>query len=131
MGEEPRKSQSGGLQSEFSLKLQEQLDECVMLLMIGTVNTECLCFLTTNEASHTTFRKISLLTNLIEGAPIVLLEIVFSYHHGWHGIIALSLAFGVGHLILKLFRVWIIVHTAGCEVRSHLWYLFCHDFEHP
>ena len=116
MGEEPVKGHGGGLQSEFSLKLQERLEECVLFLMIGTVNTECLCFLTSNEASHTAFRKISLLTNLIEGAPIILLEIVFSYHHGWHSVIAFSLAFGVGHLILKVFRVWIIVHTAGCEV---------------
>ena len=76
-------SKGGGIASEFSLKLQERVEECVLFIMVGTVNTESLCFLTTNEKVHTSFRKISILTNLIEGVPILLLETVFSYTHGW------------------------------------------------
>jgi hypothetical protein len=53
------------------------------VLMLGIFTPEMLCFLSPHEEDRMSFRKLSVLTNLIEDAPTLVLQIVFLYRHGW------------------------------------------------
>lgn len=116
--------------SDFQRRLSERPEECVVLLMLGLMNTEWLCFLTTDERAHTSFRKMSLLSSVIEDVPTLLLQISFLYDHNWSGLIAVSFAWTVATLLIKLLRGWILLLTSSCETPAKLGFsknLRCND----
>ena len=51
--------------------------------MLGIMSTESLCFLSKEEVDHKNFRMLGLLSNIIEGIPMLALQIHFLYHHSW------------------------------------------------
>ena len=60
--------------SELQQRFKERPEECMFVLLFGLVSTETLCFLSSDEREHLRFRKLGLLTNLIEGAPTLVLN---------------------------------------------------------
>ena len=64
------------------------------VLLFGLVSTETLCFLSSDEREHLRFRKLGLLTNLIEGAPTLVLQVMFLYKYGWYSLITASSEYG-------------------------------------
>jgi len=111
-----------GQPSEFSLKLQQRPNECVVVLICAIINTECLCFLTQSETAHTAFRKLDVLRTLLEGVPALFLELAFLYSRGYQGHVIVVVSFGwtIATIILKLLRVLIIVATGRCEREATL-----------
>ena len=69
--------------SDLQLKFKQRPEECVIVLMLGMMNTECLCFLSREPRDHDGFRKLGLLSNVVEGLPMLGLLVDFVYAHGW------------------------------------------------
>ena len=61
--------EAGAEDSELERKFKQRPEECVLVMMFGMVNTECLCFLTPDPDDHATFRKLGLLASVLEGVP--------------------------------------------------------------
>jgi hypothetical protein len=110
-------SEPDGSPSEFSKKLQERPDECVLILVLGIVNTEGLCFLTENEGSHRTFRILELLRTLFEDVPIffVLLSFLLEEPSHGHPVILLSFFVTLINGLLKLTRT-VILSALGTSI---------------
>ena len=60
---------------------------------------------------------LGLLSNVIEGIPMLALQIVFLYKYGWDSsvIVAVGLFWTMCTLVLKLLRGWLIFLTQSCE----------------
>lgn len=97
--------------SELQQRFKERPEECMFVLLFGLVSTETLCFLSSDEREHLRFRKLGLLTNLIEGAPTLVLQVMFLYKYGWYSLITASFVFTICTLTVKLMRGWIIFCT--------------------
>ena len=85
------------------------------VLLFGLVSTETLCFLSSDEREHLRFRKLGLLTNLIEGAPTLVLQVMFLYKYGWYSLITASFVFTICTLTVKLMRGWMLFLSETCE----------------
>ena len=86
--------EAGAEDSELERKFKERPEECVLVMMFGMVNTECLCFLTADPDDHATFRKLGLLASVLEGVPTLGLQIAFLYKYGWVSLVAVALVPG-------------------------------------
>ena len=105
----------GAEDSELERKFKQRPEECVLVMMFGMVNTECLCFLTPDPDDHATFRKLGLLASLLEGVPTLGLQIAFLYTYGWVSLVGLALVWTCFTLSLKLMRGWIICLSSRCH----------------
>jgi len=101
--------------SELQQRFKERPEECMFVLLFGLVSTETLCFLSSDEREHLRFRKLGLLTNLIEGAPTLVLQVMFLYKYGWYSLITASFVFTICTLTVKLMRGWMIFLSETCE----------------
>ena len=109
------KREAGAEDSELERKFKQRPEECVLVMMFGMVNTECLCFLTPDPDDHATFRKLGLLASLLEGVPTLGLQIAFLYTYGWVSLVGLALVWTCFTLSLKLMRGWIICLSSRCH----------------
>jgi hypothetical protein len=105
----------GAEDSELERKFRQRPEECVLVMMFGMINTECLCFLTPDPDDHATFRKLGLLASLLEGVPTLGLQIAFLYTYGWVSLVGLALVWTCFTLSLKLMRGWIICLSSRCH----------------
>ena len=108
--------------SDLQLKFKQRPEECVLVLMLGIVSTESLCFLSKEQHDHKNFRMLGLLSNVIEGIPMLALQIVFLYKYGWLDgqLVAVGLFWTMCTLVLKLLRGWLIFLTQSCEEEARI-----------
>ena len=60
---------------------------------------------------------LGLLSNVIEGIPMLALQIWFLFKYGWHDgqLVGVGLFWTMCTLVLKLLRGWLIFLTQSCE----------------
>ena len=89
------------VESELSRKLSERPEESVMILMLGLIDTEFLCFLTGDEQMHMRFRQMALVSQLIQGLPMTFLQMSIIYSKDWTAFLAMSFLITVFTLIVR------------------------------
>ena len=89
---------------------------------------------------------LGLLSNVIEGIPMLALQIWFLFKYGWHDgqLVGVGLFWTMCTLVLKLLRGWLIFLTQSCEEEARAawpspapapapssWPSFPHPHPHP
>ena len=89
---------------------------------------------------------LGLLSNVIEGIPMLALQIWFLFKYGWHDgqLVGVGLFWTMCTLVLKLLRGWLIFLTHSCEEEARAawpapapapapssWPSFPHPHPHP